>query len=86
MAIKNIIYIVYGQDMEGKDVSPHYFLDKRHACKYAIASKGKIAYGMPTVCQITTVYTIENIGVDRYANSFHTLSENEIQYYAKGDD
>ena len=49
MIVKNEIYIVYGQDIEGNDVSPHYFLNKSHACKYAIATKGKIAYNMPTV-------------------------------------
>lgn len=86
MVIKNKLYIVYGQDMEGRDVTPHYFFDKRHACEYAIASKGKIAYGMPTVCQITIVYNTENINVNRYAHDFHTLSEDEIQCYAKEDD
>lgn len=83
MIVKNEIYIVYGQDIEGNDVSPHYFLDKRHACKYAIATKGKIAYNMPTVCQITIIYNTDKINVNKYGESYHTLSEDEIQHYAK---
>ena len=83
MIVKNEIYIVYGQDMDGRDVSPHYFLDGRHACKYAIATKGKIAYNMPTVCQITIVYNTDEINVNKYGHSYHTLSEDEIRCYAK---
>ena len=84
--VKNELYIVYGQDMEGRDVTPHYFFDKQCACEYAIASKGKIAYNIPTVCQITIVYNTENIDVNRYAHNYHTLSEDDIKHYAKGDD
>lgn len=82
--IKNKLYIVYGQNEDGRDVTPHYFFDKQHACEYAIASKGKIAYGIPNVCQITIVYNPENINVNMYAHTYHTLSEDEIQCYAKG--
>lgn len=83
MIVKNEIYIVYEQDMEGRNVLPRHFLDRQHACKYAIATKGKIAYNMPTVCQITIVYNTDEINVDKYAQSYHTLSEDEIQCYAK---
>lgn len=85
MVIKNTIYIVYGQDVEGRDVSPHYFLDKCDACKYAIVSKGKLAYGMPTVCTVTIVYNTDNISLNKYTQSVHVLSQSEIQRYADGD-
>lgn len=85
MITKNEIYIVYGQDMEGRDTTPHYFFDKQHACEYAMACKGKIAYGMPTVYQITIVYNTDNIGINRYAHSPRMLSEDEIQCCVKGD-
>lgn len=86
MIVKNKIYIVYGQDIEGRNTSPHYFLNKHHACKYAIASKGKIAYGTPMVCQITTIYNTENLSVNTYGNSFSIISEDEVKRYAKGDE
>lgn len=86
MIIKNTIYIVYGQDMEGRNVSPRYFLDKRYACGYAISSKGKIAYGMPTVYKVTIVYNTDDISIDRHSQSVRTLSESEIQRCAKGAD
>ena len=86
MIIKNTIYIVYGQDMDGRDVSPHYFLDKRYACEYAISSKGKIAYGMPTVYQVTIVYNTDDVSIDKHSQSVRTLSESEIQRCANGDD
>ena len=86
MIIKTKIYIVYGQDMEGRDTTPHYFFDKRYACEYAMACKGKIAYGIPTICEITVVFNTEDIGINKYAHSLRELSENEIQCYAKGDE
>lgn len=85
MIVKHKIYIVYGQTMEGKRTSPHYFFDKHHACKYAIASKGKIAYNMPEIHEVTTEYNTENLSVDTYANSVTILSEEEIQQCAKED-
>ena len=85
MIVKNEIYIVYGQDNEGRSVSPHYFLDRHHACEYAVASKGKIAYSMPEVRQITVIYNTENIGVNSYGNSVNILSEDAVQRYAKDD-
>ena len=84
MIVKNTIYIVYGQDMDGRDVSPHYFLDKHYACGYAISSKGKIAYGMPTVYEVTIVYNTDVITIDKHSQSVRTLSENEIQHCVKG--
>lgn len=86
MVVKNEIYIVYGQDMEGRDVSPHYFLDKYYACRYAMSSKGKIAYGMPTVYRITIVYNTDNISADKHSQSVYTLSQSEIERYADGYD
>lgn len=86
MVIKNEIYIVYGQTMEGRNTSPHYFLDKHHACKYAVVTKGKIAYNMPEVHKVTTVYNTENLGVNTYADSVTILSEEEIQQCAKEDE
>jgi hypothetical protein len=83
MIVKNEIYIVYGQDIEGRDVAPHYFINKQHACKYAVATKGKIAYNMPTVCQITIVYNTDKINVNTYGESYRTLSEDEIRCCAK---
>ena len=85
MVVKNKIYIVYGQDNEGRNVSPHYFLDRLHACKYAVASKGKIAYGTPQVYEITAMYNTENISVNTYGNVIDIISEDEVQRYAKGD-
>ena len=70
--------------MEGRDVSPHYFFNKRHACEYAIACKGKIAYGMPTVCQITIVYNTDDISINKHGQSYRNISENEIQCCVKG--
>ena len=86
MVIKNEIYIVYGQDNEGRSVSPHYFLDRCHACKYAVASKGKIAYGLPEVRKITAIYNTENIGVNTYGNGVEILSADKVERYAKGDE
>ena len=86
MIIKNEIYIVYGQDMEGRSVSPHYFLDRHHACKYAVASKGKIAYGTPEVRKITAIYNTKNISVNTYGNAVDVIPEDEVQRYAKGDE
>lgn len=86
MIVKNKIYIVYGQDMEGRNVSPHYFLNRCHACKYAIASKGKIAYGIPEVRKITAIYNTENINVNTYGNAVDIIPEDEVQRYAKGAD
>lgn len=86
MVIKNEIYIVYRQSMEGRNTSPHYFLDKHHACKYAVVTKGKIAYNMPEVHKVTTVYNTENLGVNTYADSVTILSEEEIQQCAKEDE
>lgn len=83
MVVKNKLYIVYGQDMEGRNVSPHYFFEKRHACEYAMASKGKIAYNIPAVYQVDIVYNTENVDVDRYANSVHIIPADEVQHYAK---
>lgn len=86
MVVKNEIYIVYGQDIEGRDLSPHYFFDKYDACKYAVSSKGKIAYGMPTVYQVTVVYNTDDISVDKHSQSVRTLPESEIQHCVNGDD
>ena len=86
MVIKNELYIVYRQDIEGRNTSPHYFFDKRHACEYAMACKGKLAYNIPPVCHITIVYNTKNLDINRYAQSYRVLSDDEILYYAKGVD
>ena len=83
MISSNDIYIVYGQDMEGRNVTPYYFLDKRDACKFAMENYGRMAYGIPTVCCVTASYDTNNMWFRKYNDYHHNLSKDEIQRYAK---
>lgn len=83
MIVSNDVYIVYGQDIEGRDAEHYYFLDKIDACKFAMENYGRMAYGIPTVRQITASYDTNNMWFRKYDDCCHTLSKDEIQHYAK---
>ena len=70
-----IIYKVYGCDTGGKPQLDAEFSSVRDACSYAVANKGKIDYGLPTVYQYLYFYDPETQKVETEVDK---LSEDEI--------
>ena len=83
MLVQNEIYIVYGEDSGGRSNEPYYFFNKRHACKFAIENKEKMAYGIPKVCKVVTNYNTYDMYYRKCENYYQNLSIFEIQQCAK---
>ena len=82
MRVINELYIVYSQDVEGRDCTPYYFADVVDACYFAIINEGKMAYGIPTVQKITQCYDTDNMIRYNAGKFYYELSKEEIIKYA----
>lgn len=76
----NIIYKVYGCDIEGFRILNAEFLDFKEACQYAVAQEGKIHYYLPPVEKCTYVYDPETKEV---TSSHETIAPAQIYYMNK---
>lgn len=82
MRVINELYIVYSQDVEGRDCTPYYFADVVDACYFAIVNEGKMAYGILTVQKITQCYDTHNMYRHNTDKIYCELSKEEIIKYA----
>lgn len=73
------IYKVYGCDTGGNQSLNAEFYSITDACRYAVATKGKIDYGLPAVRKYVYVYnpTTNDVMVD-----YEKLSEDSIYMIA----
>lgn len=83
MRVRNELYIVYSQDVEGRDCTPYYFSEVVDACYFAVVNKGKMAYGMPTVEKIVQSYDTNNMSRHNTDKCYYELSVEEIEKFAK---
>lgn len=76
-----LVIEVWHQDEEGRNTYADQFSSLGCACRYAIAHKGKIAYGMPMVTLTKTIYYYDTNAV--LTAEHRRLEEKEIYACAK---
>lgn len=69
------IYKVYGDSTGGESVLDAEFYSIADACSYAVATKGKIAYGLPAIRKYNYLY---NPKTQQVSMEYERLSEESI--------
>ena len=81
MKVTNWYYIVIAQDTSGNDTRHYHFYDEADACKFALANKNIIAYGLPGVYTITYSYNPDIPKYQNYKEMVEKLNADEILFY-----
>ena len=79
------VFIVYGEDSEGREVYPYHFTNAIHACAFAVKNTGLIAYGLPSVVLEATTYDTDDLNYKKVEVINHRYSEEEVRKIAAND-
>ena len=80
MISRTTVYEVWGCDTGGTPVMNALFIDLKLACEYAVANKGKIAYGLPEIVKKSYFYSPVRQTVDI---SHEEITPEQIYYMNK---
>ena len=81
MKVTNWYYLIFAEDSSGYPSRHYHFFDEADACRFALANKNVIAYGIPSVYKITYTYNPDKLQHQFYRKMEEQLDVDTILSY-----